>query len=34
MSDKQWIERVKELAEVEGVSQAEIADRAFRQFFE
>jgi hypothetical protein len=29
----EWIERVKEAAEVEGVSQAEIVDRAFRQFF-
>jgi transcriptional regulator with XRE-family HTH domain len=31
--DVQWIERVKEMAEAEGVSQAEIVDRAFRQFF-
>ena len=32
--DKQWIERVKEMAEVGGVSQAEIVNRALRQFFE
>jgi hypothetical protein len=32
--DKRWIERVKEMAELEGVSQAEIVDRAFRQYFE
>ena len=31
--DVQWIERVKEQAEAEGVSQAEIVDRAFRTFF-
>ena len=31
--DVQWIERVKGLAEAEGVSQAAIVDRAFRQFF-
>jgi hypothetical protein len=31
--DKQWVERVKEMADAEGVSQAEIVDRAFRQFF-
>jgi hypothetical protein len=31
--DVQWIERVKEQAEAEGVSQAEIVDRAFRAFF-
>ena len=31
--DVEWIERVKGLAEAEGVSQAEIVDRAFRQFF-
>jgi transcriptional regulator with XRE-family HTH domain len=31
--DVEWIERVKEMAEAEGVSQAEIVDRAFRQFF-
>ena len=31
--DGEWIERVKGLAEAEGVSQAEIVDRAFRQFF-
>jgi DNA invertase Pin-like site-specific DNA recombinase len=30
---EEWIERVKEMAEAEGVSQAEIVDRAFRQFF-
>jgi transcriptional regulator with XRE-family HTH domain len=29
----EWIERVKEMAEAEGVSQAEIVDRAFRHFF-
>jgi hypothetical protein len=29
----EWIERVKEQAEAEGVSQAEIVDRAFRTFF-
>jgi hypothetical protein len=29
----EWIERVKETAEAEGVSQAEIVDRAFRHFF-
>jgi transcriptional regulator with XRE-family HTH domain len=32
--DKRWIEQVKEMADSEGVSQAEIVDRAFRQFFE
>jgi hypothetical protein len=31
--DVRWIERVKEMAEAEGVSQAEMVDRAFRQFF-
>jgi hypothetical protein len=31
--DVRWIERVKEMAEAEGVSQAEIVDRVFRQFF-
>jgi len=31
--DVAWIERVKEQAESEGVSQAEIVDRAFRHFF-
>ena len=31
--DVQWIERVKEQAEAEGVSQAEIVDRALRHFF-
>jgi hypothetical protein len=31
--DVEWIERVKEMAEAEGVSQAEIVDRAFRAFF-
>jgi transcriptional regulator with XRE-family HTH domain len=31
--DVQWIERVKEMAEAEGVPQSEIVDRAFRQFF-
>ena len=29
----EWIERVKEQAEAEGVSQAAIVDRAFRHFF-
>jgi hypothetical protein len=29
----EWIERVREQAEAEGVSQAEIVDRAFRAFF-
>jgi hypothetical protein len=29
----EWIERVKEQAEAEGVSQAAIVDRAFRAFF-
>jgi hypothetical protein len=29
----EWIERVKAQAEAEGVSQAAIVDRAFRQFF-
>jgi hypothetical protein len=29
----EWVERVKEQAEAEGVSQAEIVDRAFRHFF-
>jgi winged helix-turn-helix DNA-binding protein len=32
--DKRWIERVKEQAELEGVSQAAIVDRALRQYFE
>jgi ParB-like chromosome segregation protein Spo0J len=32
--DKRWIEAVKEEAEAEGVSQAEIVDRALRQYFE
>ena len=32
--DKRWIEAVKEMAEAEGVSQAEVVDRALRQFFE
>jgi hypothetical protein len=32
--DKRWIERVKEMAGAEGVSQAEIVDRAFRYYFE
>ena len=32
--NKQWIEAVKEMAEIEGGSQAEIVDRAFRHFFE
>jgi phosphate-selective porin len=31
--DVEGIERVKEAAEAEWVSQAEIVDRAFRQFF-
>ena len=31
--DVQWIEQVKEMAEAGGVPQAEIVDRAFRQFF-
>jgi hypothetical protein len=31
--DGAWIERVKEMAEAEGVSQAAIVDRAFRHFF-
>jgi hypothetical protein len=31
--DVQWIERVKEMVEAEGVSQAEMVDRAFRHFF-
>ncbi len=29
----EWIDRVKEQAEAEGVSQAEIVDRALRHFF-
>jgi hypothetical protein len=29
----EWIERLKEQAEAEGVSQAAIVDRAFRHFF-
>jgi len=32
--DKRWIEQVKEMADAEGVSQAEVVDRAFRTFFE
>jgi hypothetical protein len=32
--DTRGIARVKEQAELEGVSQAEIVDRAFRQYFE
>jgi hypothetical protein len=32
--DVEWCERVREAAEAEGVSQAEIVDRAFAQFFE
>jgi hypothetical protein len=32
--DKHWIDRVKEMAELEAVSHAEIVDRAFRMFFE
>jgi transposase-like protein len=32
--DKRWIGAVKEMAEAEGISQAEVVDRAFRQFFE
>jgi hypothetical protein len=32
--DKRWIDVVKVAADVEGVSQAEIVDRAFRQYFE
>jgi hypothetical protein len=32
--DKRWVEAVKEMAESEGTSQADIVDRAFRQFFE
>ncbi len=32
--EKRWIARVKEQAELEGVSQAEIVDRALRQYFE
>jgi helix-turn-helix, Psq domain len=31
--DVQWIEAVREAADTEGVPQAEIVDRAFRQFF-
>ena len=32
--EKRWIARVKEMADVEGVSQTEIVDRALRQYFE
>ncbi|HZC02043.1 MAG TPA: hypothetical protein VE844_11985 [Gammaproteobacteria bacterium] len=32
--DKCWIARVKAQTELEGVSQAEIVDRALRQYFE
>jgi DNA-binding Lrp family transcriptional regulator len=32
--DVRWIEAVKEAADVEGVPQAEIIDRALRQYFE
>jgi predicted DNA-binding protein (UPF0251 family) len=32
--DIQWIEAVRAAADAEGVSQAEIVDRAFAQFFE
>jgi hypothetical protein len=32
--DKHWVERVKEMAAIEGVSQAAIVDRALRQYFE
>jgi Homeodomain-like domain len=32
--DKQWIARVKELADTEGVPQAHVIDRIFRQYFE
>jgi hypothetical protein len=31
--DVRWIEAVREAADTEGVPQAEIVDRAFRQFF-
>jgi hypothetical protein len=32
--DTRWIEPVKDMADAEGVPQAEIVDRAFAQFFE
>jgi hypothetical protein len=32
--DTLWSERVKEMAEVEGVSQTELVNRALRQSFE
>lgn len=32
--DQRWIAQVKEMADAEGVPQAEIVDRAFRQYFE
>jgi Ribbon-helix-helix protein, copG family len=32
--DKRWVEAVKEMADTEGISQAEIVDRAFKQYFE
>ena len=32
--DRRWIAQVKEMADAEGVSQAEIVDRAFRHYFE
>jgi hypothetical protein len=32
--DTRWVEQVKEMADAEGVPQAEIVDRAFTQFFE
>jgi hypothetical protein len=32
--DVQWIDAVRDAADTEGVSQAEIVDRALRQFFE
>jgi hypothetical protein len=32
--DTRWIARVKAEADVEGVSQAAIVDRALRQYFE
>lgn len=32
--EKQWIERIKQEAEAEGTTIAEIVNRAFRQYFE